>query len=86
MQSKNKQLLDRKTYKTIKKYNRAEMEVFTRNLYEQGFKEGFQEGIKSNNAIDFKIELVQLLDSIEGKGIGPKTKATILKALKERED
>lgn len=78
------QSLNRKTYKAIKKYDRQEMELFTRSLYEQGFEEGFKEGAKSSNAIDFKIELVQLLDSIEGKGIGPKTKATILDALKER--
>ena len=81
-----KKLLNRKTYKAIKKYDRQEMELFFRGLYEQGFKEGFQEGAKSSNAIDFKIELVQLLDSIEGKGIGPKTKTTILEALKERGD
>lgn len=78
------QLLNRKTYKAIKKFDRQEMENFFRDNYEQGFKDGFREGAKSSNAIDFKIELVQLLDSIEGKGIGPKTKTTILEALKER--
>lgn len=78
-----KQLLNRKSFKVIKKFDRQEMEDFFRDKYEQGFKDGFKEGAKSSQQIDFKTELVQLLDGIEGKGIGPKTKAVILQAYKE---
>lgn len=84
MQNQQSQLLSRKDYKIIKRYNRAEMETFTRNLFENGFKEGFSNGSEASSQTNFKIELVQLLDSIKGQGIGPKTKEIILKAYKER--
>lgn len=77
-----KQLLNRKTYKKIKKYDRQEMEIFSRTIYKEGFKEGFREGADLGQQADFKIELVQLLEDI--KGIGPKTKEKILQAYKER--
>lgn len=79
-----KNLLNRKTYKAIKKYDRQQMEDFFKTIYEEGFKDGFKEGAKAAPAIDLKIELVRLLENV--KGIGPKTKGKILSTLKERED
>ena len=79
-----KQLLNRKMFKAIKKYDRQEMEDFFRTIYEEGFKDGFQEGAKSGSRADTKIELVQFLEHLEIKGIGEKTKEKILQAYKER--
>lgn len=53
-----------------------------RTVYEEGFKDGFKEGVDSGKEVDFKIELVQLLEDV--KGIGPKTKEKILEAYKEK--
>lgn len=58
------------------------MKTFLQHIYNSGFKDGSQ--ISGN--IDFKTELVQLLEGIKGKGIGEKTKATIMQAYRERED
>lgn len=79
-----KQLLNRKIYKAIKKYDRQEMEDFFRTIYEEGFKDGFQEGANTGQQADVKIELVQFLEGIEIKGVGEKTKDKILQAYKER--
>lgn len=77
-----KQSLNRKLYKEVKKMDRQEMEEFMRDIHEEGFKQGFREGAKTGQHIDFKTELVQLLEGI--KGIGEKTKDKILEAYKER--
>lgn len=77
-----KQLLNRKLYKEVKKMDRQEMEEFMRDIHEEGFKQGFREGAKTSQKVDFKIELVQLLEGI--KGVGEKTKEKILQAYKER--
>lgn len=77
-----KQLLNRKLYKDIKKYDRQEMETFLLNIYAEGFKDGCEKGANSVQQVDFKMELVQLLEGI--KGIGEKTKEKILQAYKER--
>lgn len=78
-----KQLLNRKLYKEIKKMDRQEMEEKFQETYSIGFQQGFREGAKVAEQIDFKIELVQLLEGI--KGVGEKTKEKILQAYKERE-
>ncbi len=52
-----KNVINRKMYKDIKKYDRQEMERFLATLY----KEGFQDGAKSGDNADFKIKLVQVL-------------------------
>lgn len=75
----DKKLLNRKTYKIIKKYDRQQMENYIENIYKIGFKDGVDAG---NNA-DFKIKLVELLDKT--KGVGEKTTEKILNALKEME-
>jgi len=62
------------------------METFYRHIYNQGFEDGFKEGSKTGQEIDFKTELVQLLESIKGKGIGEKTKATILEEYRNRKE
>lgn len=77
-----KQLLNRKLYKEIKKMDRQEMEEKFQETYCLGFQQGFREGTKTGQQVDFKIELVQLLEGI--KGIGEKTKEKILQAYKER--
>lgn len=77
-----KQLLNRKVYKDIKRFDRQEMEEFLKTFYSKGYQDGFQDGSESGQQVDFKIELVQLLEGI--KGVGPKTKELILSAYKER--
>ena len=71
-----KQLLNRKLYKEIKKYDRQQMEKFLRDLYSSGFKDGAEAG----NKADTKIEIVQFLQPLDIKGIGEKTKEKILQA------
>ena len=75
-----KQLLNRKLYKEIKKYDRQQMEKFLRDLYSSGFKDGAEAG----NKADTKIEIVQFLQHLDIKGIGEKTKEKILQAYMER--
>lgn len=58
------------------------MEEKFQETYSIGFQQGFREGAKVAEQIDFKIELVQLLEGI--KGVGEKTKEKILQAYKER--
>lgn len=72
-------LLNRKIYKDIKKYDREQMEEYLRLVY----KEGFRDGVESGNNADFKIKLVQVLNKT--KGIGPKTIDKVLQTLKEEE-
>ncbi|MGJ0847444.1 hypothetical protein ACR77J_12205 [Tissierella praeacuta] len=79
-----KQLLNRKLYKEIKKMDRQEMEEKFQETYSIGFQQGFREGAKVAEQIDFKIELVQFLEGLEIKGVGEKTKEKILQAYKER--
>lgn len=78
------QLLNRKTFKAIKKFDRQEMDNFFKNNYEHGFKDGFRSGTESGQQVDFKIELVQVLQAT--KGIGDKTIKKVLETLKNRED
>lgn len=72
-----KNLINRKMYKEIKKYDRQEMERFLANIYKQGFDDGAEAG---NNA-DFKIKLVQVLQNT--KGVGEKTIEKVLATVKE---
>lgn len=70
-------LINRKTYKAVKKMDRQEMERFLATIYS----EGFQDGIKAGNKADFKIQLVEVLNNT--KGIGPKLFDRILETAKE---
>lgn len=72
-------LINRKTYKKVKKMDRQEMEVFLVSIYHKGF----EDGTKASNDVDFKIKLVQVLENT--KGIGPKTIQNVLNTLKEME-
>jgi len=72
-----KNLINRKMYKEIKKYDRQEMERFLANIYKQGFEDGAEAG---DNA-DFKIKLVQVLQNT--KGVGEKTIEKVLATVKE---
>lgn len=74
-----KNLINRKMYKEIKKYDRQEMERFLANIYKQGFEDGAEAG---DNA-DFKIKLVQVLQNT--KGVGEKTIEKVLATVKEME-
>lgn len=64
--------------------DRQEMEEKFQETYSIGFQQGFREGAKVAEQIDFKIELVQFLEGLEIKGVGEKTKEKILQAYKER--
>ncbi len=55
------------------------METFVQTIYNSGF----EDGGKTSQNIDFKTELVQLLDGIRGKGIGEKTKKVIMDSYRE---
>lgn len=72
-----KKLINRKTYKEIKKMDRQEMEKFLARVYHQGFQDGAEAG---DNA-DFKIKLVEVLENT--KGIGPKLFDRIMGTVKE---
>ncbi len=74
---KEKDLINRKTYKAVKRYDRQEMERFLKDIYTQGFRDGAEAG---SNA-DFKIKLVQVLEST--KGVGEKTIKKVLNTLKK---
>lgn len=70
-------LINRKTYKAVKKMDRQEMEVFLADIY----KTGFEDGVDAGNKADFKIQLVEVLNNT--KGIGPKLFDRILETAKE---
>ena len=63
MQDKN--LINRKTYKEIKKMDRQDMELFLAKVYKNGFKDGTAAG----DMADFKIRLSQTLNKTKGIGI-----------------
>ena len=73
----DKKLINRKTYKAIKKMDRQEMEAFLAEVYNQGF----EDGVDAGNKADFKIQLVEVLNNT--KGIGPKLFDRILETAKE---
>lgn len=58
-------LINRKTYKAVKKMDRQEMEGFLATIYS----EGFQDGIEAGDNADFKIKLSQVLNMTKGVGI-----------------
>lgn len=58
-------LINRKTYKKVKKMDRKEMEDFLVGIYREGFKDGAESG---ENA-DFRIKLSKLLKEVPGVGI-----------------
>jgi len=72
-----KQLINRKIYKEIKRYDRQEMENFLVNIYHQGY----QDGVKDGEKADFKIKLVEILEKT--KGVGPKMFDRIMQTVKE---
>lgn len=74
-----KNLLNKETYKAVKRMNREEM----KERFEEIYKLGFRDGAESGNSADFKIKLVQVLNKT--KGIGPKTIDKVLQTLKEEE-
>ena len=74
-----KNLINRKTYKRIKKMDRQEMEQFLATMYQDSFKEG----VRSGENADFRIKLSKLLE--ETKGVGPKLYDRIMRKAKEME-
>lgn len=74
----DKKLMNRNVYKAIKKYDRQQMEGFLKTIYSEGFKDG----VESGQRVDFKIELVKILENT--KGVGEKTIEKILTTYKER--
>jgi len=76
---KQKQLLNRKTYKEVKKMDRQEMEEFITKIYHQGF----QDGAKAGSLVDFQVKLAEVLKNT--KGVGPKLFEKIMFTAKEME-
>lgn len=72
-----KDLINRKIYKKVKKMDRQEMEAFLADIYHQGF----QDGVEAGDNADFKIKLVEVLKKT--KGIGPKLFDRIMQTVKE---
>lgn len=72
-----KKLINRKTYKKIKKMDRQEIEAFLAEIYHQGF----QDGVVAGDSTDFKIKLAEVLNNT--KGIGPKLFERIMATVKE---
>ena len=72
-------LLNRKIYKEIKKYDREQMENFLRTVYT----EGFRDGVDAGDRTDFRIKLSQVLNNT--KGIGPTLYSRIMENAKEVE-
>lgn len=72
-----KDLINRKIYKKVKKMDRQEMEGFLVDIYHRGY----QDGVNAGNKADFKIQLVEVLNNT--KGIGPKLFDRILETAKE---
>ncbi len=70
-------LINRKTYKAVKKMDRQDMENFLATIYSEGFKDGTE----SAEMTDFKIQLVEILH--KAKGVGPKTFDNIMETMKE---
>lgn len=58
-------LINRKTYKRIKKMDRQEMEKLLQDMH----KEAFKAGTRANNNVDFRIWLSRLLKEVPGVGI-----------------
>lgn len=72
-------LINRKDYKAIKKYDRNQMEMFLAKIYSRGF----QDGAEAGEGADFKIKLVQVLQAT--KGVGEKTINNVLATLRAQE-
>ena len=72
-------LITRKQYKKIKKMDRQQIENFLAKIYSQGY----EDGIRDAETVDFKTKLVQVLE--QTKGIGQKTIQNVLNTLKDME-
>lgn len=73
-------LINRSTYKRVKKMDRKEMESFLAKLY----REGFQAGVEAGDNADFKIKLSKVLNKT--KGIGTVMYNRIMESVKEEEE
>ena len=77
---KTEDMINRKMYKEIKKYDRHQMEAFAESIYTSGFNDGcnaYEKTMKSKE-LDFD----KLRDNIGGiKGIGAKKLDDIMKAI-----
>lgn len=76
---KHENLINRKTYKEVKKMNRQKMEQFIVGIYSDGFNDGADAGGK----VDFRIKLSEVLNTT--KGIGPTLYDRIMARAKEVE-
>lgn len=72
-------MINRKTYKAVKKMDRQEMEDFLKNIYRTGFKEGSEVGDNT----DFKIKLSKILENT--KGVGVTIYKRVMETVKEME-
>lgn len=73
-------ILNRKIYKDIKKYDRQQMEAFVESIYTSGFNDGVEkyEKLDKRKDIDFN-KLRENIGAI--KGIGEKKLDDIMKAI-----
>lgn len=73
-------LVNRRTYKNVKKMDRQQMEKFIAGVYSEGFNEGADAG----GNVDFRIKLSEVLQST--KGVGPTLYNRIMTRAKEMEE
>lgn len=72
-------LVNRKTYKNVKKMDRQQMERFIVGVYS----DGFNDGVNAGDNADFRIKLSEVLNST--KGVGPTLYDRIMARAKEME-
>lgn len=72
-------LVNRKTYKNVKKMDRQQMEMFIVGVYS----DGFNDGVDAGGNVDFRIRLSEILNST--KGVGPTLYDRIMARAKEME-
>ena len=74
---KDGKILNRKTYKEIKKYDRIQMEDYLQSIYKQGFVDGRESvpGIDISNVHDILLEI---------NGIGEKRAEQIVEKISNR--
>lgn len=77
---KQSNLLNRKTYKEVKKMDRQRMEMFIAGIYSEGFNDGSDAG----DNVDFRIRLSEVLHAT--KGVGPVMYDRIMARAKEMEE
>lgn len=66
---KRQSLINRATYKRIKKMDRQEMDAFLFHLVEDYYKEGMKAGNEISASVDIRVIISEILNKT--KGVGP---------------